>query len=121
MPIAGLLALLDVEPWLGRSIDDQPRGQVSTTATVRRGIARLEDPGASPPGVVVVALHGDVQDDDVVLLEVNGAVVTAAPLRTTGGDNGVADLLLPPGALAPSGNEIELALLRDGRVLRLGG
>ncbi len=50
LPIAGLLALLDVEPWLGRSIDDQPRGQASTTATVRRGIARFEDPGASPPG-----------------------------------------------------------------------
>ena len=56
-----------------------------------------------------------------MLLEVNGAVVTAAPLRTTGEGNGVADLLLPPGALAPSGNEIELALLRDGRVLRLDG
>ena len=69
----------------------------------------------------MAALHGDVQVDDVVLLAVDGAVVTAAPLRTSGAGNGVAELLLPPGALAPSGNHIELALLRDGSVLRLGG
>ena len=70
---------------------------------------------------MVATLHGDVQDDDVVLLEVNGVVVTAAPLRAVGGGDGLADLLLPPGALAPSGNQIELTLLRDERVLRLGG
>ena len=44
----------------------------------------------------------------MVLMEVNGAVVTGRAARTTVRGNGVADLLLPPGALAPSGNEIEL-------------
>jgi hypothetical protein len=117
-PIDGLLDTLDVDPWLGRSIAELADGEADASAQVD---ARedLRDPPRVPPGVAVVRLTGDLRPDDVVLLELNGRIVTAAPYTFPRADRATAHLLLPPGALQPSGNDVDVALLRGGRVLRL--
>ena len=75
------------------STSSRGSGAPSTTSRAARCPRRRPSVGGSPgsktpmprrPGSLVAALHGDVQVDDVVLLAVNGAVVTAAPLRTSG-------------------------------------
>jgi hypothetical protein len=79
---------------------------------------QLRDPGPIPPGFVVANLSGDLRAGDVALLELNGTIVTAAPLSTPSAERAKAYLMLPPGRLDASGNGVRLAVLRDGEVLR---
>ena len=117
-PIAGLLERIRVDAWLGRALDDVAVATVDVRADIEAADA-FRDPGDVPPGIAVARLAGEVRSSDVVLLQVNGAVVTAAPVTQSPDHGPTAFFLLPPGALDESGNGLELALLRGGEVLRI--
>lgn len=119
-PLAGLLDIVEAGPWLGRTIDEVARGSVDADAEVQSPDA-LRDPSSVPPGFVIVRMEGDLDVDDVVLLELNGTIVTAAPYTTVNDGRARVHLMLPPGALAPAGNEWRLAVVRGGSVLELQG
>jgi hypothetical protein len=115
-PIAGLLRRVGVDPWLGRPLDEITTATVDASAQLSP-LQELRDPGRTRRGLAVVDLMGDVRREDKVLLEVNGTVVTAAPVTGGAGRSRSAVLLLPPGALRASGNELAVAIVRGDQVL----
>jgi hypothetical protein len=109
-PLAALIGRLDVDELMGRSLDEVATG-TDGSATVH-GIARLEEPGDESPLGWVQGSIVDPPDGGVVVVEVNGRIVTASAFY--GEDHFAA--LLPSGALDDT-NQIRVALVDGDSVI----
>lgn len=109
-PLAGLLALIDADGWLGTTVSDVPSDD--SAGVTFANIARLTEDDDQP---LVGLLRGQAEGfdaGDVVLLAVDGVVETGAPVS----EDGFLTLLVPPDA--PRGAGTEVRLLRvDGTSL----
>jgi hypothetical protein len=123
-PLSALHAHLGLDDTiLGARLDDLvTRRTGSVTVDSLGDIAR--PPADRPPTGIVT---GDVdseevdghEDEAIVVLAVDGVVVTGSALSTTAvGDGGKVMMLLPQGALGED-NDIRAALLVDGEVIEL--
>lgn len=113
--IAGLLALLDVDDLLGRSLDDVLDADAPPVGADFWDVDRFRDPGTGDRmGLVLGYLHDPIADEGtVVLVEVNGSIVSAAALE----DGRRFDTLLPQGLFEDAGNTVRLAVGRDDSYL----
>lgn len=111
----GLAARLDVTDLLGEELDDLgPIPSPESSAAVI-GLDRLRSPPSSGPVPGAVAGMASVPvEQGVLLVAVNGRVVTVAPLQPAG----LFTTLLPPGVLEAD-NELRLAVVADGEVLEV--
>ncbi len=107
-PLAGLVARLGAEGEMGRSVADL--GAQAGPGTMVVDLEDLRDPptGKPLPGRVTGKLD-DPSLGDLVLVAVDGTVVTAAPVQAQGWFQTV----LPPDALDPSGGN-EVAVVQVG-------
>ncbi len=113
-PLAGLLGPLGVDPWLGRplaEIIDAPTGaDGSDPATPGTATLAVTDGSGAPSGIV----RGTVADAPagaMVLVAVDGVVVTASPIITVGGTANSFLTLLPPDAPRNQDRVIEVGLV----------
>jgi hypothetical protein len=112
----GLLDRLDMDEWMGRPLGGAPAA--SGASVTGEDLDPLRGPGAVPYGVVALHLDGDVRPGDRVVVEIDGEVVTAAPVSTPE-DDPTSYVMVPPGVLGGSEHDVAVALVRDGRLLSL--
>jgi arylsulfatase A-like enzyme len=119
--LSSLLSMVGVDDLVGRSLDDIATGVQPDYDATLRSADELRSPGLADaqPGLVTGRVaDADAREQDIILVEVNGTIVTGSPLWSDDqeGDPHF-DALLPPGALEPEGNEVRLALWRGDDVL----
>lgn len=111
-PIQGLLDLLGIHDHLGLRLDDTAVGESSGLVTLDRLDDLRDPPSDSPPGFVAGSLTDHrAEGDEIVLVEVNGQIVTGSPLITFSGRENRFFAMLPPDALGDDGNTIRLGIL----------
>jgi hypothetical protein len=111
--MAGLLDSLGVGGYIGQSIADVTSGDAMTGTVTVTQLKKITRPGESRPGWIQGTVE-DVPDDAVLLVEVNGSIVSASPLVEHDGRREFV-ALLPMGVLG-NRNEVRMGWLSDGVV-----
>ncbi len=111
-PLSGLSSLLGVDDLLGQPLDADPgqrQAQVDALDQLRR------PPDGEPPLALVTGVVADAPGDAIVLVAVDGIVQGGSRLsQDSDGTGGRFAVLLPQGALDTE-NDVDVALVVDGR------
>jgi hypothetical protein len=109
-PVAGLTDLVGVNDLLDVPFDDLDGPVGGAASVVALADITEPSPGATPPGFVEGSVEGTEGARTVVVVAIDGTIVTAAPVD---GD-GRFRAMLPPAAVRPEGSDLRLVLVDDG-------